>query len=111
MKSKAKFWLFLWMISMAIATVISTLCQANYTLQTGTPAPNSPLYSDPTSPLANLQLILILFCIPFIILPLLLRAVYCATKENNKPIRIFGTVMIIHHAIAIILTLIQWIAH
>lgn len=111
MKSKAKMWLLFWIISLLIATTISFWYHLQYSLQTGTPPPGNPLLSDPSSFQAQLQLILLLLCMPFIILPLLVCAVYYATKEKNKPIRIIGTVMIVHHALTVVVTLIQWIGH
>ena len=109
MKSKSKMWLLLWFLSMLIGTAINFVYQLQYSLRTGVAPPKNAILADPTTPLAQLQSILLLIYLPLITLPLLGCTYHHAKLEQEKVIRIFSIVMMGFTLFAMVVTAVQLI--
>lgn len=93
-KSKAKFWMALWLIVMVFCAIVLGIERVAYIFQNGT-----GLEYPPFTVLQNIALFGVL---PFVLLPLLIKAFRHAVQEKIKWIKILSGVLIVHHTICAI---------
>ena len=96
-KSKAKFWIILWLIVIVLCTVLGKVEQVAYYFQNGVEL-KSPPYTF-------LQLVFLFGIAPFALLPMLFKAFSQAVQEKRKWLKILAGILIFHHILCIVLGL------
>ena len=93
-KSKAGFWIALWLIVLGLCAIVLGVERVTYIFQNGTDLKSPPF--------TVLQSIVLGGILPFVLIPSLVQAFRHAKQEKIKWLKILSGVLIVHHTIFLI---------
>ena len=97
-KSKAIFWMSLWLMLLFVCALVLGAEQVVHAIQTGAGIKSPPFSFSGTV----CQLVVCLGVLPFVLLPVLGNVCYHAAKEKRKSLMILAAILFFNHVLAVI---------
>ena len=98
-KHRSVLFFILWGVFLVVGSAFSAICEVLFFFENGVRLEYPPL--------ADYQRFLLLFYVPFVLVPMLATSCYYATKEKIKWIKIVSLCLMIQHFLCAVAVLIQ----